>query len=227
MVFRFLILSDEVDDFKREIKIDSEATFLDLYNAIMDSVGYTKDQMCSFFICDDDWSKNTEITLVEMDTSSEVDNYIMEDTRLEELLEDEHQKLLFVFDYMTERAFFMELREIIPGKDLDKAVCSKSIGEAPVQIMSFDEMDAKTGNTEIGEDFYGDSEYDIDELDNSRRELLGVMLVAQPLEPRIRHGYDTDVRVDGAERIIIRRDARVRNGVEQRGLAHIRQPDDT
>ena len=31
--------------------------------------------------------------------------------------------------------------------------------------MSFDEMDAKTGNTEIGEDFYGDSEYDIDELD--------------------------------------------------------------
>ena len=44
MVFRFLILSDEVDDFKREIKIDSEATFLDLYNAIMDSVGYTKDR---------------------------------------------------------------------------------------------------------------------------------------------------------------------------------------
>ena len=63
----------------------------------------------------------------------------MEDTRLEELLEDEHQKLLFVFDYMTERAFFMELREIIPGKDRDKAVFSKSIGEAPVQIMSFDE----------------------------------------------------------------------------------------
>ena len=44
MVFRFLILSDEVDDFKREIKIDSEATFLDLYNAIMDScLLYTSD----------------------------------------------------------------------------------------------------------------------------------------------------------------------------------------
>lgn len=163
--------TEVIDELKD--KIDSEATFLDLYNAIMDSVGYTKDQMCSFFICDDDWSKNTEITLVEMDTSSEVDNYIMEDTRLEELLEDEHQKLLFVFDYMTERAFFMELREIIPGKDLDKAVCSKSIGEAPVQIMSFDEMDAKTGNTEIGEDFYGDSEYDIDELDKEGFDGLG------------------------------------------------------
>ena len=30
MVFRFLILSDEVDDFKREIKIDSEATMVRL-----------------------------------------------------------------------------------------------------------------------------------------------------------------------------------------------------
>lgn len=45
MLFRFLILSDEADDFKREIKIDSESTFLDLQNAILDSVGYTKDQM--------------------------------------------------------------------------------------------------------------------------------------------------------------------------------------
>ena len=66
-------------------------------NAILDSVGYTKDQMTSFFICDDDWSKKTEITLVEMDTSSEEDSYVMADTQLEELLEDEHQKLTFRF----------------------------------------------------------------------------------------------------------------------------------
>ena len=140
MLFRFLILSDEADDFKREIKIDSESTFLDLQNAILDSVGYTKDQMTSFFICDDDWSKKTEITLVEMDTSSEEDSYVMADTQLEELLEDEHQKLLFVFDYMTERAFFMELREIVPGKDLDAPICSKSVGTPPAQIVSFDEI---------------------------------------------------------------------------------------
>lgn len=155
MLFRFLILSDEADDFKREIKIDSESTFLDLQNAILDSVGYTKDQMTSFFICDDDWSKKTEITLVEMDTSSEEDSYVMADTQLEELLEDEHQKLLFVFDYMTERAFFMELREIVPGKDLDAPICSKSVGTPPDQIVSFDEFEAKNGSTDVGEDFYG------------------------------------------------------------------------
>lgn len=165
MLFRFLILSDEVDDFKREIKIDSEATFLELHNAILKSVGYTSDQMCSFFVCDDDWSKKTEITLMEMDTTSEVDSYIMEDTQLEELLEDEHQKLLFVFDYMTERAFFMELREIETGKSLSAPVCSKSVGLAPTQQMAFDEFETKTGSIDLGEDFYGDSEYNPDDLD--------------------------------------------------------------
>ncbi|MDL2266080.1 hypothetical protein LJC43_06850, partial [Parabacteroides sp. OttesenSCG-928-G21] len=95
MLFRFLILSDEVDDFRLDIVIDSEATFHDLHTTILDAIGYTKDQITSFFICDDDWSKKTEITLIEMDTSSEEDSYIMEETPLEELLEDEQQKLLY------------------------------------------------------------------------------------------------------------------------------------
>lgn len=182
MLFRFLILSDEVDDFKREIKIDSEATFLDLHNAIVKSVNYEKDQMASFFICEDDWSKKTEITLVEMDTSSEVDNYLMEDTRLEELLEDERQKLLYVFDYMTERAFFMELREIIPGQHLSEAVCSKSVGLAPSQTVDFDAIDTNMPSTDLGEDFYGDSDYNIDELDQEGFEGLGDQPAEGPFE---------------------------------------------
>lgn len=165
MLFRFLLLSDEAEDFKREIKIDSEASFLDLYNVIMDSVGYAKDQMCSFFICEDDWRKTTEITLMEMDTMSDEDSYVMQDTPLEELLEDEHQKLLFVFDIMTERSFFMELREIIVNKSLDTPICSKSIGNAPEQLMSFEDFDTKAAlSADLGEDFYGDSEYNDDEL---------------------------------------------------------------
>lgn len=182
MVFRFLILSDEVDDFKREIKIDSEATFLDLHNAIIDSVDYSKDQMSSFFICEDDWSKKNEITLVEMDTTSEVDNYIMEDTVLEELLEDEGQKLLYVFDYMTERAFFMELREIIPGKNLDAAQCTKSIGIAPTQFVSFDEFETKTASVDIDENFYGDEAYDIDEIDKDGFDGFGEEPASSPYD---------------------------------------------
>ncbi len=168
MIFKFTVISDEIDNFVRIIEIDSEATFLELHNAILDSVNYAKDQMTSFFLCTDDWEKQQEVTLIEMESGSEYDNLVMEDTRLEELLEDEKQKLLFVFDMISDRAFFMELTEMIPGKDLDKAVCTSSTGKAPVQIIdSFDPSPAtpKAGQIPSEESFYGDEEFDIDELD--------------------------------------------------------------
>ena len=165
MVYRFLILSDEVANFKREIQISSEATFLDLHHAILDSTAYSRDEICSFFICDDDWRKKVEITLVDMGASSEVDIYLMENTPLEELLEDEQQKLLYIFDYMYERAFFMELSEIITGKKMEKPVCSLAIGQPPAQTVPIDEMEKRVEHFNIGEDFYGDSDFNEDELD--------------------------------------------------------------
>lgn len=165
MVFRFLMLSDEVEDFRREIQIDSEATFLELHKAIIKSVNYKDGEMSSFFICSDDWEKEKEITLTEMDTSSEEDSYIMEESVLNDFLEDEKQKLMYVFDYMTERSFFIELREIITGKNLDQAVCSRSQGEAPSQTVNFEDFEVKSSGLDVGENFYGDEGYDLDELD--------------------------------------------------------------
>lgn len=166
MVYRFLVLSDEVDNFKRELKISSEATFLDLHHALLETTKFRPDEMYSFFVCDDDWSKKIEITLFDMDASSEVDTYVMDKTALEELLEDEGQKLLYVFDYMTERALFMELKEIVPGQRLDAPVCSLAVGNPPEQSISMDEMEKRmVENTEIGEDFYGDSDFNEDEFD--------------------------------------------------------------
>ena len=140
MIYRFTIISDEVDDFVREIQIDPEATFFDLHEAILKAANYTNDQMTSFFICDDDWEKEKEITLEEMDNNPEMDSWIMKETRLNELIEDEKQKLLYVFDYMTERCFFIELSEIITGKEIKGAKCTKKSGEAPKQTVDFEEM---------------------------------------------------------------------------------------
>jgi len=163
MVYKFTLISDEVDLFVRVITIDSEATFFDLHNAILDSVKYDKNQMTSFFICSDNWEKGQEVTLIEMDSSSEYDNLVMEDTALEELLSDEKQKLLYVFDIISDRSFFIELTEIIPGKDLDVPVCITSKGSAPQQILSEEAVDLSQ-KINLDENFYGDSEFDEDEL---------------------------------------------------------------
>lgn len=165
MIFKFLLLSDEVDDFRREIEIDADSTFLDLHKAIIQSAEYKDEEMASFFICSDNWEKEKEITIVEMDTSSEEDSYVMADCALNDFLEDEKQKLMYVYDYMTERSFFIELSEIVTGKTLSAPKCTLSEGVAPAQFVEFEDMSSVAGTFDIGENFYGDDEYDMDELD--------------------------------------------------------------
>lgn len=183
MVYHFIMLSDEVENFRRGYELDSDATFLDLYNIIYDSVDYKKGEMASFFICGNNWSKETEITLVEMDTRSEYDAIIMADTRLSDYLEDERQRLMLVFDYLYDRAFYMELREITFGESLDEPVISKSVGIAPIQFMPVEEETPKVMVAPVvapalsdGDDFdededdfavehYGEHDYNEDELD--------------------------------------------------------------
>ncbi|MDR0892770.1 MAG: plasmid pRiA4b ORF-3 family protein [Mediterranea sp.] len=165
MIYRFTLISDEVDDFVREIQINPDATFFDLHEAILQSVGYTNDQMTSFFICDDDWEKEKEVTLEEMDDNPEMDSWVMKDTAISELVEDEKQKLLYVFDYLTERCFFIELSEIITGQTIKGAKCTKKEGEAPKQSIDFEEMAASTSSLDMDESFYGDQDFDIEDFD--------------------------------------------------------------
>ena len=118
MIYRFNLISDEVDDFKLEIQIDSDDTFLSLRNVILDAAGYTKDQMDSFIICDEEWNKEKEVTLTDMGADSDEDIWLMDETKISELIDDEGDRLMFVFDYLTNRAFFMELKECIFSKDI-------------------------------------------------------------------------------------------------------------
>ena len=107
MVYKFRIISDEVDDFLREIKIDSVASFYDLHEAILKCTKLQERPDDFLFLSAMmTGKKEIEITLEDMGTgSSEEDTFVMKDTRLSELLEDEKQKLIYVFDPLTERVF--------------------------------------------------------------------------------------------------------------------------
>lgn len=47
--------------------------------------------MCSFFLCDDSWEKEKEITLEDMGTDSDEDTYLMDECILSDYLDDEGQ----------------------------------------------------------------------------------------------------------------------------------------
>ena len=169
MVYKFRLLSDEVDNFRRDIEIDSDATFLELHKAILDSVNYPDDQMTSFFICNERWVKEVEITLEDMGGMSEDESYVMADTVIGDIIEEEKQKLMYVFDPLGDRVFYMELSKIEFGKDIDQAVCTKSVGDAPAQVLNFDELMNKApiveASEDFNEDFYGSDSYNEDDLD--------------------------------------------------------------
>lgn len=172
MIFNFRIVSEEVDNFKREIQIDADATFLDLRNAICDSVGYDKALLSSFFLCDRGWERNQEISLEDMGSDSSEDVYLMEDTPLSDFIEDEGQRLVWVFDYFTDRSFFIEMNKSVPGKHLHDPLCTISMGEPPALFVDLDEFDAKmdkaaaqAASTDLDDDFYGSDDYNEDEFD--------------------------------------------------------------
>lgn len=135
MVYKFNIVCDDVEDFKRVIEIDSDATFHTLCDAILDSVGFQKGDPVSFFLTEHNWEKYQEITLFDMGMDGDV--MLMDETEIN-YIDEEGQRLIFVFDYMTERCFYMELREIKFGESMDGAVCTKKRGEAPEQYVDID-----------------------------------------------------------------------------------------
>ena len=107
-----------------------------------------------------------------MGSTSDQDIWLMEDTPLNELIEDEGQKLVFVFDYMTERSFFMEMKESIPGRHLADPICTVKRGKAPAQKIDLDEFEKQidqnaqklmADDLDI-EDLYGDTQFNDDEI---------------------------------------------------------------
>lgn len=169
MIFSFRVVSDEVDNFRRDIQIDADATFLDLRNAIYDSIGYDKNQMCSFYLCDNEWERRREITLEDM--GMDADAYIMEDTILSDELEDEGERLMLTFDYLNDRSLFIELRKTEPGRSLLEPLCSSSMGNAPKQESELEIPEATPTKgaaktiEDFDEEFYGTDSYSDDEFE--------------------------------------------------------------
>ncbi|RMR53962.1 hypothetical protein ALP85_05318 [Pseudomonas syringae pv. syringae] len=67
---------------------------------------------------------------------------------------------------------------------------------------------------------------DVDELHGGRQDAFRVDDGCQGRQTRVGHRHDTAVRLDGAEGEVLGRDTRFGQGVEQGGLADVRQADD-
>lgn len=140
-IYTFRAISHEEEDFVLELEIRSDQTFHDLHKRIQEELKYDASQMASFYLTNYKWEKEKEVTLFEMYSDSTNGNGLlkMDSTILEDYLNIEKSRLLYIHDFFFERAFNIELVSInkVNGSS-DYPKCTRLDGKIPEQIMMTD-----------------------------------------------------------------------------------------
>jgi hypothetical protein len=135
MIYKFRILSDENDKFLMDIEIRDDQTFYELHEAIQNEAEWDNSQLASFYTVNDRWEKQKEITLLDMSEGKNPDILVMDEVKLSSLVKKAKQKLLYVYDFFSDRAFFLELVEILErSSHRSLPYCTFLKGDFPPQI---------------------------------------------------------------------------------------------
>lgn len=175
MTLKLTLFSQEKEDFVLEILIDSDAKFSELHQLILKDCNYEEHKKQCFLICDEDWRVKQRVCLQDSDDFGyDEDMNLMSRTRIGDFLEDEGQRLAYVFDPEGKRFFLMELTENVFGRTERKAFVNRRHGLAPLQSAKSSPQDRFSSSREpeedleeeaIEENFYGDDGYEAEELD--------------------------------------------------------------
>ena len=141
-VYKFKLFIEDNEDIYREIEILSGQTFEDFHIAIQEAYKFDKKHAASFFVSDDYWRKDQEITLREEDLPLDEEEIrknvspkkLMSKTKIAKYIDSPRQRFMYVFDPVVKWAFCIELLKILPDNPkVDYPVCVKSIGNPPKQ----------------------------------------------------------------------------------------------
>ena len=158
MIYKFRAILDSEEDVFRDIAIQEEATLEDLHNAIVNGFGFDGMEVASFYTCDDTWNQEDEIPMFDIgDIPGE--QKTMSDYKLNELLDKDQTKIIYVYDFINMWTFLVELATI------EKAEAGIIY---PNLLFSHGELPAIAPEKEFeteGDDFYSEFEDDLDEDD--------------------------------------------------------------
>ena len=111
MIYKFRIILDAQEDVFRDIAIESDNSMEDLHNTLAQAFGFDGTEMASFYVSDPEWSQGEEIALFDM---SEGGNKVklMNDTIIEDQLDEDHRNLIYVYDFFSMWTFYIELADV-------------------------------------------------------------------------------------------------------------------
>jgi hypothetical protein len=145
LIYRFKVISEEHEEFLREICIQPGQKFIDFYHAILESAEMIPAERASFYLTDKKYKKDREISLTRYEKQvrkydPEMDEMVtitivpklMKDSKLKDYIEDPHQRMIFEYHGREYFAFFIELMKIIHSDDEGLyPKCVKWVGELP------------------------------------------------------------------------------------------------
>ena len=144
MIYRFRAILDHEnkEDIFRDIEIRKTDTFEDLHNVLTQSFGFDGSEMASFYVSNDDWHQGQEIALFDMGQNEDI--RMMNETIIEEVLDEDNTKLIYIYDFLNMWTFLVELGEIVEeaqGTDYPNLlfVCGQVPSEAPEKQFEADQ----------------------------------------------------------------------------------------
>tara|TARA_Y100000782_G_C10182640_1_gene264773 strand:+ start:1387 stop:1908 length:522 start_codon:yes stop_codon:yes gene_type:complete len=168
-IYRLRVLIDTTEDTDvfRDIELLEDTNFQVFHEAIQEAFGFDGSEMASFYMSNEDWDKGDEIPLMDI-SQGEQQLPVMNEVMLSEKIEDEDQRILYVFDFLLMWCFYIEVVKIEkadPEAEYPRIVLS--YGEAPDQY-SKEPSDLFGAIPGMGfdDDFSGDEDEDNDYEEN-------------------------------------------------------------
>jgi hypothetical protein len=143
LIYKFRITLEENDNFLREIEIKPNQTFEDFHNALLECTTLEVEQLASFFICDIQWRKHQEITLIRTEEENEDHESkqvlpvprLMSETTLNDCIDNPNAQLIYLNDQALVHTFYIELFKIYDSMEEAATFprCVKRISDLPKQ----------------------------------------------------------------------------------------------
>lgn len=109
--YRLDITVDGYDDFHFSLLASPQDTFLSLHNSIIEAINFEGGQIASFQICDKEWIREGEITLINMDDEEQPDLMLMESTLLGDVVSGELRNFVYEYDFACQWRFFITVED--------------------------------------------------------------------------------------------------------------------
>ena len=146
MKYNIRITLESKEDVIREIEINSDCFMSELHYFIIDAFGLDNKELASFYTVNSELELEDEFPLISFQDNSSN----MENTKLESVLTNVNDKLIYVFDYMKMWRFLIDLIKI--ETDFKERKCTLKIGEIP------DEAPEVIFNQDDNDNFHNDED---------------------------------------------------------------------